>query len=81
MSKWRPVTSDVPQGLVLGLALFNFFVGKMDSGVECTLSKFDNDTKMCGVVNMLEGRDVIQRDLDRLERWVCGNLVKVNKAK
>ncbi|GAB0180073.1 mitochondrial enolase superfamily member 1 [Grus japonensis] len=72
MSKWRSVMSGVPQGSVPGLALFNIFVGDMDSGIKCTLSKFANDT-----INTLEGKGAILRDLDRLERWACANLMKV----
>jgi len=49
--------------------LFNIFVGNIDSGTECTLSNFADNTKLCGVVDTLEGRDAIQRDLGRMERW------------
>jgi len=52
----------------------------MDSGTECTLSKFASGIKLCGMVDTLEERDAVQRDLDWLERWAHVNLMKFNKA-
>ena len=68
VSKWRLVASGIPQGSVLGPMLFNTFVGVMDSGIECNLRKFADDTKLSGAAHTLDRKDIIQRDLDRPER-------------
>jgi len=49
--------------------LHSVFISSLDSGIECILSKFVDDTDLNDAVDKTEGTDAIERDLDMLVKW------------
>ncbi|KAJ7401717.1 hypothetical protein BTVI_93610 [Pitangus sulphuratus] len=79
-SLYRGDIASVPWGSVLVPVLpFNVFINDMDRGIKCILSKFAN-TKVISVVDIPEGQDAIQRDLDKLKKWAHRNVMRYNKC-
>ena len=44
-----------PQGVCFGLLFINNLINDMNSGIECTVSRFTDDTKLSGTVDTIKG--------------------------
>ncbi|PKU42722.1 hypothetical protein llap_6971 [Limosa lapponica baueri] len=61
--------------------MFNIFINYLDNVIESTFTKFAYSIKLSGEVDISEGRNILWRDLGRLEEWASKNSMKFNKDK
>lgn len=69
------------QGHILGPVLFKIFISAFDAGLGGMLNKLEDDTSLGGAVNSLQGREALQRDLNKEEGWAITNQIKFTKEK
>jgi hypothetical protein len=81
VSEWRPVTSGVPQGSVLGPVLFLYYVNDMPDTVKSNIKMFADDAKISAPVSRKEEQKVLQEDLDSLQKWTDKWLLRFNTGK
>lgn len=60
-SSWRPANSSVSQKSILCPTLSKILIHDLDDGAECICSKFANDTKLEGAVDMTEDHANLER--------------------
>ena len=82
-SPWRPVTSGVPQGSVLGPLAFIIFINDIDLETSqiTDMNKFADDTKLGHIVNNENDAAALQECLNKLCQWAQDWGMKFNETK
>ena len=81
-SRDLPVTSGVPQGSILGPALFLLYVNNLpDSILNSKVAMFADDTKVYKVVMSEDDGAALQQDLDNLSSWSAASGLAFNDKK
>lgn len=56
--------------------LFSFFISDLEDRIQCILNMFVDDTKLSRSIYLVDCRNALQRDLDRLDQLAKGNKTK-----
>ena len=80
-STWKPVTSGIPQGSVLGPILFVLYINDLPSNILSDVYMFADDTKIFNIIKSPEDQETLQNDLDTLSMWSDKWLLKFHPEK
>ncbi len=80
-SSWKPVTSGIPQGSVMGPILFVIFINDLPETVKSQIYLFADDTKIYSGISNLEDSEQLQDDLNKLQMWSNKWLLKFHPNK
>ena len=76
-----PMTSGVPQGSMLGPVLFSLYVNDLPDAVTSShVAMFADDTKLFKKIHTTQDCNLLQNDLDQLERWSGNSGLKFNAS-
>ena len=76
-----PVTSDVPQGSVLGPLMFLMFINDLPCYVKSRVRLFSDDTVIYLTIKSESDCPQLQDDLHSLEKWECDWCTEFNPSK
>ena len=80
-SKATEVTSGVPQGTVLGPLLFLVYINDMPETISSTARLFAYDSLVYRIIRTEEDQALLQKDLDKLQKWERDWLMQFNPDK
>ena len=68
-STWRPVSSGVPQGSVIGRALFLLYINDINVNIQSKMRLFADDSVIYREILCQKDHDILQQDLNTLANW------------
>ena len=80
-SHWRRAHSGVPQGSVLGPLLFNLYTNDLTNILNSSCIVFADDLKLWREIHSAEDRELLQKDIDRIQEWAELNMLPINAEK